>query len=430
MTNEVRNFSKIEKQKSIPRTLPLLDYVMKLYSLEQTHRLNGYKILAVQHLLGSTIPFFTALEKAGAKPEDIYIVGKAYSSHPLVVKRLQQKGYQVTPEAVFDFSEDRPYDSILERHIIDSTAALLEEIGGNQQGLIIDDGGKAIKLLHQNYQQEAHRFTCVEQTSRGTRTISALQLKTPVVNVARSEAKTQLESPLIAKAMVSELISSLKRWEKANVFHLSDKRVLLLGYGFIGKNVAKELSLRGFYVSVYDLDENKLRKAESEGFKPINDLGKGYKTTDVLVGSSGTPVITDEEFKKLKQGTLLVNMASTDTEFSAWNLRTKGEIVYQHVLPHDKKYLSQFIPLSWRSLYKVQLPRTYIYLANGGFPIDFSGEINPIPFEDIQLTSALLLGGAIQAIITTEPGLIDLDLEFQVNVVNEYLRLKSEKIKD
>lgn len=367
------------------------------------------------------------LEKGGAKPKDIYIVGKAYSSHPEVVELLLQRGYQLSFDDVFDYVEDQPYDTVLQKHIIDSTENLLERVEENERGIIIDDGGKAIQLLHQMYPQVADRFACIEQTSRGARTINTLRLSCPVINVARSDAKTQLESPVIAKAMVDEFIQALKRWKDAEAFRLSDKRVLLLGYGFIGENVARELLAQGFDISVYDPDENKLQKAQSQGLSPIGNRSKAFNKVSVLIGASGKPVIQNEEFQLLKPNTLLVNMASTDTEFSAWDLRSKGKNVHTNVLPSDTEYLKGYMPLPWRSLYLIQLPETYIFLANGGFPSDFSGKINPIPADEIQLTAALLLGGAIQAVGAKELKFIDLDLQFQENVIAEYLRLKSQR---
>ena len=61
---------------------------------------------------------------------------------------------------------------------------------------------------------------------------------------------------------------------------------------------------------------------------------------------------------------------------------------------------------------------------NGGFPSDFSGKINPVPLENIQLTQALLLGGAIQAIKTEKSEFIDVDLKLQKLLIGEYLKLK------
>jgi len=412
------------KNDTIPTSLPLLDYVENICSLENRALFRGYKVLAVQHLLGSTIPFFTMIEKGGVKPRDIYIIGKAYSSHPMVVKRLKRKGYNVNFETVFNFLENKPYDSILERHILEIIKKLIKKIGKFQKILIIDDGGKAIKILHEKYAKKSKHFTCVEQTSRGARVVSNLKLKCPVINVARSRLKTIYESPLISKAMVSELLNLLKHWEKLEIFRFTNKRILLLGYGFIGQRVAETLRKKGFHITVYDPDEKQLIKARNDKFTIVRDRSRLYKSIDILIGSSGTQVFSGREFQKLRYGTLLVNMASSDIEFAAWNLRPKGKIIYQHILPTDKKYLKHKMPLPWRSLYQIDLKKTRLYLANGGFPIDFCGKINPIPAKDIQLTSSLLLLGAIQAVNTKKIELVKLDTTLQKKILDRYLKSK------
>lgn len=418
---------RIENISSISGSLPLLDYVNEIYSIDCSLPFRGYKILAVQHLLGASIPFFNMFEKGGVNPKDIYIVGKAYSSYPGIVQYLQKRGYNLTFEEVFHHVPDQPYDSVLTKQIIHIVTNLLKKANNNQKWLIIDDGAKAIELLHLKFPKLAKQFTCVELTSRGARTVNTLQLLCPVINVARSGAKTLYEAPMIAKSMVEEFISSLALWEKAGVYRLLNKRVLLLGYGFIGENVAKKLLRYGFDVSVYDKDENMLAKAQNAGLVPVRNLHKIYQEISVLMGCSGTPVIPESDFRRLKAGTLLVNMASTDTEFSAWKLRSQGEIIHQKVLPCDLKFLKKYMPLSWRSLYKVKQEGTYLYLANGGFPVNFSGKMNPVPIEDIQLTSSLLMGGAIQAVKAKESQLIDLDSDLQEKVVQKYLNLSQNK---
>jgi len=421
--NTTRNQAEILD--TIPASLPLLGFVDNIHSLEHKLPFLGYKILAVQHLIGASIPFFAMFEKGGAKPEDIYLIGKAYSSHPEVVKCLQQKGYNLTFNEIFDCAFDQPYDSILQKRIVDFAITLLEKTDVNQKWLIIDDGAKAIELLHLKYSKLASNFACVEQTSRGTRTVKKLTLACPVIDVARSEAKTIHEAPMIAQAMVDEFLNALQHWKEAQAYHLTDKNVLLLGYGFIGENVATRLFDYGFSISVYDTDNDKLQQAQQAGLTTVNQLDEIYHKVNIVAGCSGTPVLTDQEFSKLKPGTLLVNMASTDMEFSAWKLRPKGTIIHQHVLPVDLQYLKELMPLPWRSLYKVQLAETYLYLANGGFPMDFSGKINPVPSNDIQFTSALLLAGAIQAVGEKEAKLIELNPTLQNKIIAAYSNLKT-----
>jgi len=414
----------MKKVDNIVTRLPLLDYLDTSYLINDEQPFTGYKVFAVQHLLGSTVPLFAMFERGGVNPEDITIVGKAYSSHPKVVKDLAKRGYSIRDD-IFDFVEDQPYDEMLEKHITSAFESLLATTNfedGNTKVLLVDDGGKAIKMLNTKYERFAQYFTCVEQTSRGAHLLSTIDLHVPVINVARSEAKTLYESPLIADSMVQEFLESLKNWKE--VFKLKNNNVLLLGYGYIGERVCKRLQKYGFNITIYDQANDKLIQAENDGFKTINDRVKEYPNVGLIIGCSGAPSIPLDEFSQIKPGTLLVNMASTDLEFSAWNFRKVSSIVYKTILPDDAEVMKDKVSLPWRSLYKITHEHTLFYLANGGFPIDFSGNIDPIDPNKIQLTRALLFGAAIQAIRTKSNRLVNLDSTIQADIVSEYARLQ------
>lgn len=412
---------KVSDEQIFP-SLPLLDYLSQVNSIEERRPFKKNKILVAQHLLGSTARLLLMFERGGAQPQDIYVVGKAYSSHPAVVDGLKDRGYRVS-EGVFDYVEDEPYDTSLERNIKKSFNAIVEETdfkNGDQKGLLIDDGGKAIKLLHESYPELTQYFTCVELTSRGYHALQQIPLVTPVINAARSEAKTIHESPLIAQSMVNEFLESLQEWN--DVFQLPDKNVLLLGYGFIGENVYKQLKQYGFNIIIYDSNPDKMRSIQGLGLPTIADRSKAFSSVHIIIGCSGSPSIPEDEFQNIQKGTLLVNMASTDTEFTAWNLRKHAQVVHERKLLSDRSSFSS--PLPWRSLYRVKRQNTHFYLANGGFPIDFSGSIDPIPPNKIQLTRALLLQAAIQATTAKETGLIDLNPAMQANIINAYLKMQ------
>lgn len=408
---------------AIPQTLPLLEHLNKSHDIEKNKPFSGYKVLAVQHLLGSTVPLFLMLERGGVKKEDMHIVGKAYSSHPSVVDFLSNHGFDISGN-VFDFVANNPYDSMLEANISKAFESFMTETEHTgQKGLIIDDGGKAIKMLHERYPALAGRFVGVEQTSRGARVVESLHAALPVINVARSEAKTLYESPLIGKSMVDEFLESLPRWEK-NI-SIRNNVVMVLGYGFIGECVTRELEKAGYSVIIYDSSEDVRAKAVNDGKNVVDARHHGYEKAGIIAGCTGTPSIPLDEFGEIHPGTLLVNMASTDTEFSAWELRGKGKVLQEHKLKHDFSLDQGDVSLPWRSLYEVTEGDTYFYLANGGFPIDFSGNMDPIDPQKIQLTRALLMGAALQAVQSTEPGLTTLDESLQKNIVDEYKRINN-----
>jgi hypothetical protein len=58
---------------------------------------------------------------------------------------------------------------------------------------------------------------------------------------------------------------------------------------------------------------------------------------------------------------------------------------------------------------RLRLVDRTVRLLNGGFPVIFDGRVNCVPPNDIQVTRALMLGAAMQAITTSKRGVIALD---------------------
>lgn len=400
--------------------LPLLEHLAARWRVYERRPFAGCAVLAVQHLLGSTASLLRAIEGGGASPDAFFVVGKAYSSHPGVVARLKDLGYRVE-DAIEGFSDGIPYDRVLEQVVHHTLRTLISERlvdrASEPRVLLIDDAGKAIRALHEEYPHVAQYFRCVEQTTRGVRSLQGLDLRCPVVNVARSEAKLLYESPLIAKSMVEELAARLDTWRL--IFQLRNRRALLLGYGAVGEKVAEELSRREFEVLVFDRDPTRRARAAREGYRLVSRRRDGLPEAGLIVGCTGTDSLPTSELKAVAQGSLLVNMASSDLEFGAWRLRPTGRVI--HTSKSDFGFPS-LTAWPWQCLYEVSSEGRTFYLANGGFPVDFSsGAVDPIPAESIQLTRALLFGAAFQALETSEPGLFELNSDLQEQVMTQYL---------
>lgn len=402
--------------------LPLLDFLLETEGLYTNKPFEGYALLAVQHLLGSTATLLQALVQSGIVPHQSYVVGKAYSSYHQVITLLTKQGFKIV-NALAGYRDNLPYDTVLEAHIDRVIARLVNDYqpSENRRVLLIDDAVKAIRLLHTKYPELAQYFHCVEQTSRGVREVAKISLMCPVINVARSWAKKQHEAPLIAHSMIIELQRLRKEWQ--DIYRLPNLRVVLIGYGVIGAEVCKQFKIAGFEPIVFDQDSSRLTQAGADGNKVVTDLAAALPEAGLVAGCTGKPSLRKDDFDFISPRTLLVNMGSSDLEFSPWLFRGLGKIIHCR-----DEYGSSVRPdgvssVPWRSLFQITWSGRDFYLANGGFPIDFSGSPDPIPPKEIQITRALLLGGALQAVQTRLKGLIDLDDVLQHQIAAEYQRL-------
>lgn len=400
----------------VPIKLPLLECLKNIYKVKKSQPLRGYRLLGVQHIQGTSIPLIDSISEAGIKYEDIFLVGKAYSIHPLAADFLLKKGCHFNPQFQMRNYEN-PYEEEIEFDIRDTLRKIMSVTEKNKPILIIDEGGKAVRIIHEEYPEYLHLFKCVEQTTRGIKEVSKIGLSCPVINVARSQAKKTVEGPLIAESMLYSLDLLLAK--NNELFELKDRKCLIIGYGVIGSIIAEELTKRGYSISIYDSNVCASNKAREKGFRTISVLDPEMEEVSLILGCTGNSDFDVEHISNLKNGVLLVNCASSDLEFSSWKIRRNGTITASRMAPEQPPDLYR----PWNNLYKASFHNKTIFLANGGFPINFNGTLDPISPENFQLTRALIYAGLLQVIQTNSVGVIDLDREAEQLILENYARL-------
>jgi hypothetical protein len=379
-------------------------------------------LFGLQHLFGSTVTLLSTIARGRIDPRSVFLLGKPYSANRKVVRFLTSRlGYRVHPMTcrqpvgkANDGEQDRRVETVL--------TAIRRRLktwnDAESRVLLIDDGGRAIRLLHaERYADIRDRFTCVEQTRCGIRTLDDIELRVPVVNVAESWVKLEHESPMIAESVNDELVRQLAAMEPSGI--PVSRRASIIGYGAIGRAVAIELRRRGGEIVVHDSRGEQRALAEQDGFATHGDLSDLLRRGGLIVGCSGRPVLDREHYHRIPNGSVLVSASSADVEFRAWQLRPGAECLGR--------------PASWGapradrdhehpcfSLYRVRNGHGRYYLVNGGFPVNFSGAVDPIAPEKIQLTRSLLYLGAVQASLTAEPGLHALDDRLQRDLIETF----------
>jgi adenosylhomocysteinase len=174
--------------------------------------------------------------------------------------------------------------------------------------------------------------------------------KVPIYSIAQSPIKS-LENRLIGKSIVY----SLERCSRNNFYDtFCGKNVTVMGYGGIGKSVAKNLKGRDAIVHVWDIDPIKRLQARIDGF--ITGEKKSLiGQSSIIVGVSGQQSLTKEDFKDLKFGALLCSGSSKRVEFDTNFLHKNAEVE-----KIDNKNS------------KVVLGNNTFYLLNDGQPINFN----------------------------------------------------------
>jgi len=355
--------------------LPVLNTVLQAASTLPSYFLKNSVFVCVQHLLFTSIDLFKALIALGAMPENIFLIGKQYSTCQEVAKQLKAFGIQLQP--LTPLTQLGEYATVFTRDV----SLMWQEVKRHIQRysasaiIVLDDGGKCLECIVPGMLDELPVIG-IEQTTAGLFNPTVLNLHVPFIDVAASAAKVYLESNLIVEAILKKLEGVLpnKKTELA---------CGVVGLGIIGTAVARQLSALG--CKVYGYEKNKSVQ-HVEGVIECENLENLIACADYIFGCTGRDITENLSFNNLiHQDKVFISCTSEDKEFLTllkW-INTKNQ-AQQSVNPLNTIQ------------YRLSNGAT-IYLIKGGFPINFDDSGESVPAQKVQLTRGLLLAALIQA---------------------------------
>jgi S-adenosylhomocysteine hydrolase len=369
--------------------LPLLD---RLTSSAASHvSLDDTMFVCAQHLLETTGSLIEALVALGARPEQIIILGKSYSTSEHVVSRLRKLGVNVINQrSSHTWSEfANTFESIVSQ--LRERVHAIQSKHHAKRLIVIDDGGHVILKLSRALVSAFETVVCIEQTTSGLKRFGK-RIQTPVISVASAAVKRFIEAPMIARAVLEKTTARMGEITK-------DQRVGVIGLGNVGREVSRELIRRGYKVWAYDIDPSVITQSE---VSIVRDLQELLTTCDVLFGCSGEDIIGVNFLKKMMGRKILVSCSSEDKEFKSL-LRHYYQNYQLHRQPAN--YLSDII---------FTHNDGQIRILRGGFPVNFDGSDESVPGCQVQITRALLLCAVLQGVsckLASELYMLDADAQ-------------------
>lgn len=405
-----------------PEPLPLIEHFLR--SRSRHLDLSDVAIAAVQHIQGSTASMLSHFHQLGVPFSNMYLLGKSYSTHPSVMHLLGELGAYVHPgstlfEAHRLTTDYREQLRIFAQELLGRAIAELPRSRARRL-LILDEGG-----IITPFARACDVPVCaVEQTRSGARFLAGIDdLRFPVVNVAESEAKLEHESPLIADTIINALAHRM-------AYHRPDLRLdglqaLIVGYGVIGEAVARSLRTAGATVSIHDEDQARMTVGREAGFDAPG-LSISGSQADVVIGCVGKSWPSEQLVDCLPNDALLACASSANVEFLGF-LRTALKLDNGGMFPEVEAGRSG---LPWgHEDYVVEHARgKRSWLLNAGFPVNFDGSIDVIPPRLMQITRALMVAGAIQALEgDSRHGLVPLRTDDQAFLVDGFYRMNPDQ---
>ena len=344
-------------------SMPVLTY---LSNKVKNKPIDGKTILVLLHFLRDLIPFIDSCKKIGASPSStiIFYKGYQYPNREKIERYLKKEGYKIYPLEVVD--------TVLEQL----------ESKGIKDIIVIEDGGHIVPKLHRDFKSLAKvTLGTVEQTTKGIRNDEEIdELLFPVISIPGSDLKDTFEPPHVARAVVNNIQKLLGNK------NLNGRKVLVIGFGNIGEQVALQLrDTLKMQVSIYDLDNTKLVKAQQYGFDTEENLVAGVKGKFLIVGVTGETVIRKSEILAMEHNVYLISASSEQWEFCISELDALSSEKID--LYSDSEKIG--------TRYKIRNTEKHVNLIADGYPINF-WRTESLPNEVSDLIMCLIFISALE----------------------------------
>lgn len=184
--------------------------------------------------------------------------------------------------------------------------------------LILDDGGDLTNMVLDKYPELVEGIKGIsEETTTGVHRLYERvkngKLPLPVINVNDSVTKSKFDNKYGCRESAVDAI------RRATDIMLAGKRVVVCGYGDVGKGTAASFKGAGSIVTVTEIDPICALQAAMDGFE-VKKLETVVGNADIVITTTGNKdIVRREHFEVMKDKTIVCNIGHFDNEIDvAW----------------------------------------------------------------------------------------------------------------
>ncbi len=203
--------------------------------------------------------------------------------------------------------------------------------------MILDDGGDLTNMVLDNYPELVDGIKGLsEETTTGVHRLYDRMkegtLPMPAINVNDSVTKSKFDNKYGCKESAVDAI------RRATDVMLAGKRVVVCGYGDVGKGTAASFRGAGSIVTVTEIDPICALQAAMDGFE-VKKLETVVGNADIVITTTGNKdIVRGEHFEAMKDKTIVCNIGHFDNEIDmAWLNGTYGASKVE-IKPQVDKY--------------------------------------------------------------------------------------------
>ena len=211
------------------------------------------------------------------------------------------------------------------------------DFDGKGPNLLLDDGGDLTQvILEQHPEMHAEIKGVSEETTTGVHRLYQLMeeggLPFPAINVNDSVTKSKFDNKYGCRESLADGI------KRGTDIMLAGKKIVVAGYGDVGKGSAQSMAGYGAQVFVTEIDPICALQAAMEGFSVVT-MEEAASFGDIFVTTTGCKdVIRGEHMEKMKDNAILANIGHFDHEIDVNWLETTSGITETNIKPQVDKF--------------------------------------------------------------------------------------------
>ena len=304
--------------------MPVIVKLREMYRDERP--LEGYRVSAALHVTKETAALVITLKEWGA---DVTLVpSNPLSTQDDVAAALASEGIRVY--AWRGMKNDEYQWAI-------------RMAAGMEPDFVIDDGADLHVTIHEEYSEVASRIIGgTEETTTGVIRLRALEragkLLYPVIAVNNARTKMLFDNRYgTGQSTVDGILRA------TNVL-VAGKKVVVAGYGWVGRGIALRMRGMGARVIVTEVDPVKALEAVMDGFE-VMPMREAARVGDIFITATGNKdVIRWEHIEAMKDGAVLANAGHFNVEINVEDLEERAvakrrvrDNVDEYILPSGKR---------------------------------------------------------------------------------------------
>ena len=203
--------------------------------------------------------------------------------------------------------------------------------------MILDDGGDLTNMVLDKYPELTQNIKGLsEETTTGVlRLYDRMKdgtLTLPAININDSVTKSKFDNKYGCKESAVDAV------RRATDIMMAGKRVVVCGYGDVGKGTAASFKSAGSIVTVTEIDPICALQAAMDGYE-VKKLETVIGNSDIIITATGNrDIVKDIHFKSMKDKAIVCNIGHFDNEIDMSWLNSKYGNTKEEVKPQVDKY--------------------------------------------------------------------------------------------